>query len=365
MSTVPGVHARARNPQLEEDEGRDSEGTRAPHGEHPESGSTNEASEPPALEDTARTRGIVSGARIQAAASAAFDGHLSELLRAMQTTSSRVEGARETNEQLVHELHALRELLLQESGALVDEVQSLGRERERMRLEIERVTRAAAEDRAFLLEEQDRFLSGVLDDHEQALHRITAERDAARAQLAAAGNDSPLNFDDETGSLDVNTLHRKLHEASVAKDKLLQEHERARDTLRRLQAQRDEAQDQVKRLTLERDKAHSELFALQAERSSNQRTIPQTRPPTTYPPPGQMLQAHAIVGRRTDPMGAALPLADNVSDPVVEMRYPDQRSAPLKQKPSPSLTPLGAYSLAAEELPPDGVDIAADKPDRS
>lgn len=309
--------------------------------------------------------GFDSGARVQAAAqpSDAF----SDVLESLQVASSRLAGARDANELLFLELGKLREQLVEQSSARGDQVKELAAERDRLRSELAELRRATAADRAFLIAEQDRFLAGALEEHEQALLRITAERDAALGQLDQARPvpSEPPDPDSELTAPGMNpsTLQRKFQEAILDISRLADESERARDVLRRLQIQRDEAQQQVARLTAERDRAQSELLALQAERVSNQRTIPQAEPPSTYPPPVPTWQTHGPVESDSEHAPLTAPVTAE-AEPVIEMRYPDLRSQPLKQKPSPTETPLGAYSMASEDLSLDHLDIAEDKRDR-
>lgn len=365
MSTVPsgGALARKEGLQLAEAPGRNpasrTSGDRPPSDSAAAATSGAEESTPSTPSDGLTVGGFDSGPRVQAAPEESPDA-FSSVLQGVEVSSTLLAGARDANERLVSQLGKLREQWTEQSAARA-RLDELALERERLRTELAENRRATAADRAFLIEEQDRFLSGVLEEHEQALLRVTAERDAARAQLSQAHTMPSDALDDDSDvtapGMSLSHLQKKLSEATIKIGKLVDESERGRELLRRLRAQRDEAQEQVTRMTAERDKVQAELYALQAERLSNQRTIPQVLPPSTYPPPPTW-HGHGPVNATSEDGHAS---GEAGSEPLIETEYPDQRSRPLKQKPSPTETPLGAYSLASEELTLDPLDIADDK----
>ncbi|HEY6560022.1 MAG TPA: hypothetical protein VI072_22210 [Polyangiaceae bacterium] len=371
MSTVPGGGAQALKDDLETGVVPERDRASGAYADRLNSGTDVAKSDsdlPPRIgasgSPPAESGGFDSGARVQAVAPQSSDA-FSDVFESIQVASARWAGARDAGELLIGELGKLREQLVERGSAQRDQLRHLAAERDRLQSELQDLRRATAVDRAFLIQEQDRFLAGVLEEHEQALLRITAERDAAWAQRSEAQSvqSEPPDPDSELTApgMSLATMHRKLQDALLNNGKLVDESESAREVLRRLQVQRDEAQQQALRLTAERDKAQSELFALQAERISNQRTIPQGEPPSTYPPPVPTWQGHGPVasdsGLEPSPTAAE-------AEPVIETRYPDLRSQPLKQKPNPSETPLGAYSIASEDLSLDHLDIAEDKRDR-
>jgi hypothetical protein len=365
MSTVPGGGALARQDELENAETAGREFASSSRGERGTGGSPSgeEASKPAPPPDSPATGGFDSGPRVQAASQETVDP-FSSVLQGVEVSSTLLAGARDANERLLAELGKLRQQWTEQSAAR-ERLEELSLERDRLRAELAETSQAAAAERAFFIEEQDRFLSGVLEEHEQALLRLTAERDAARTQLSQAHTIPSDALDDDSDvtapGMSLSHLQKKLSEATIKIGKLVDESERSRELLRRLRTQRDDAQEQVTRLTGERDKVQAELFALQAERLANQRTIPQVQPPSSYPPPAATWQGHAPL---TPGSGEAASLRDTGSEPEIETQYPDQRSRPLKQKPSPTETPLGAYSLASEELTLDPLDIPDDKRDR-
>jgi hypothetical protein len=368
MSTDAG--ARARQTSLEASDVPDLDAAPGASAERPLSGTS---PEDPAISPTpsAPIRSVdgsdefASGARVQAARNASAVDGLAPLLQAIAQASVRATGARDASARLLEELRALQDKVLEQSNAHEDHARALVAERDRLRAELEETQRAALAERAFLIDEQDRFLSGLLEEQEQMLRALEAERDTARALLARANgarSEPPPDDDSEVTApgTSVGVLQRKLQEASLKIARQSEESERSRELLRRLQAQRDEAQEQVTRLTAERDKAQTELFTLRAERLSHQRTIPEPNPPSTFPPPAWQAQA-IVAADDTEPRDRS---PEPAAEPAVETHYPDLRSRPLKQKPSPTETPLGAYSMASEELPFDRLDVAEDKPDR-
>ena len=124
-------------------------------------------------------------AHVQAAieASTRAEANLSSLLRAIQEASSGVSGVREANDRLAAELRRVREILsvVNERRMMLERrIAMLEDDRERSLREVDQARLDATRDRAFLVEEQDRFLSSMLEDHEKAIAALRRERDDAR-----------------------------------------------------------------------------------------------------------------------------------------------------------------------------------------
>lgn len=333
---------------------------------------------------------------------------IAALLQIIEQATSGVSGGHEANEHLAHELRALRQMLTAERLGLERRVTELSLERDALERELEELRIESIHAREFLLDEQDRFLNGVLEDHEQVLAALIRERDEANARLAQFSSEklpivpigAPRSASEDAAALAVRNLEQQLAEARSTIEKLSAERERGRDVLRRLQSQRDDAQEQAGQLALERDRAHSELAVLRAARRETTPAIPNTAGPSSRPPgaedPNAALDANRAA-RRTDPMtGMAkaperptfpappwaldrqiemsrpspvgIPKADPVpidfpppipeADPVIETKYPVQRQPPLKKKPDPTSSPLGVYSIASEEITPERIEPA-------
>jgi hypothetical protein len=296
-------------------------------------------------------------------------------------------------------------MLTEERLGLERRVNELTAERDALRAELEDLRTESSREREFLLDEQDRFLNGVLEDHEQVLATLMRERDEANARFAQFSSEKlpivsvgePRSPSEDAAALAVRNLEQQLAEARTAIESMSAERERGREILRRLQSQRDDAQEQAGQLALERDKAHGELAALQAERRETAATIPNPSGPSAYPfrTGGAQEFDPNFTARRTDPMTgfakqperptfpappwaldrqiemsrpspAGIPKADPLPrdfravsselDPIIETQFPAQRQAPLKQKPDPTSNPLGVYSVASEEITPERIE---------
>jgi|RhiMethySRZTD1v2_1073278.scaffolds.fasta_scaffold11028_11 hypothetical protein len=258
-----------------------------------------------------------SEAHVEAAleASTRAEASLSALLNAIHQVTTGVSGAREANDALVAELQSAREMLRTTNErrlALERRIALVEQERDALRLAGEELRASATHDRTFLMEEQDRFLQAVMEEHEVALAELVRERDEAREQAArvtsgllgipARNSSAPTNPNLPVPSEDAQKLGQSLGEARRTIERLVAERDRARDVLRRLQTQRDEAQDAVDRLTREVDEVRDALARQVEERASlvtgserqnpdGKRTDPvppiMERPTFPVPPPAQ------------------------------------------------------------------------------
>lgn len=176
---------------------------------------------------------------------------LSELSKLVAGLSGGLSGARQANEQLVHELGTLRTLL----GAAYDQRHELERRVSELEQELAQTRLSAERDRQFLIDEHDQFLAGLLEEHEEALRRRRA---------SDATSPSP-----ETAS-----LAKQLAQAESA--------------LLRAQQQRDEAHARAEKRERERDELRAEASRLRAQLGTHRASSAAPPPPTTShgkPPP--------------------------------------------------------------------------------
>lgn len=326
--------------------------------------------------------------RAALAASTRTEATLSGLMRAVQEVTSGLNGAREANDQLARELDSVREALntsVEEKTAVEVQLASLVVERDHALRELEQTRADAERERSFLIEEQDRFLAALLDDHEQTIHRLQAERDELVARAASqfgtcerttAPGVNCVTMDELP--TDVTALQKELIEARATIERCLAERTRSLETLRRLQAQRDEAQ---RALAAERMRGSTETGpAPTLERAtpvydapapeqtakpnpSSKRTDPQNRKPANRQ---NSKRTNPQNSKRTDPMprprrepGPAEPSrAQPTQAPGIAQQAGGPSAAPLKRKPDPTSMPLGGYSLGSEDVPTEHVEGA-------
>jgi hypothetical protein len=356
-----------------------------------------------------------SDARVQAAlaASARAEASLSSLFRALQQLGTGVDGAREANESLAVELEGLRELL----GVESHRQQVFERKIAELEVVLDRTRTEHAQERTFLIDQQDLFLVKLLDEQELELKRRDAELETLRARLSGfehrervalaptlvqpSAPPAPM----QSAPPDRSALEREERaELERTAQKLAEDRERARETVARLQLQRDEAQNAVLRISNERDEAIYEIHRLRSELGGPRIPL-STRPPADElrressalpparreveardaqdfpaissvlsPPPGD-LHALLVPSRLSPPPSrpGPAPSAASASQPPEELRRaltgpsppkmsaqppPDSRS-PLKQKPDASTRPLVGYSLGTGSVAPERLDAAA------
>lgn len=307
------------------------------------------------------------------AASSRAEATLDALYNAIQQVTQGVSGAREANEQLAEELHRVREM-----HASSNEQRLVYRNQVAL---LQEQLEDARNDREFLIREQDRFLAGLLDEHEQTLSRLAAERDEAFARVEkllrqtqeTAPPAAPSVRRTNPGLGDVTPpipqvvlTTRQEHDRNL--EKLLAERDRSRDVLRRLQQQRDDAQQSLAQVTRERDQYLSELSRFAPGRVILQRASPspqanrRTQPAVPHlanratdpsPPDASDSLGDTIGDRATLPPGGDLQAAIALSRPSPPAGIPAQREPdtkpPLKRKPDPATQPLGGYSVRGDD----------------
>ena len=363
------------------------------------------------------------GQHVQAALEAGTrtGASISALFRAVQQMADGVSGARDANEQLVHELQAMHQMLAErteENSSLEDRLAALAAERDQMLHELEDVRAAAEREREFLVEEQDRFLAALLEDHERALDEMKQERDQAAAASAGRTRDQPTSpglpaAHDRTTAAEVTG---ELLEARRTIEKLTRERERSRDVLRRLRAQRDEAQAELANALDQRDEAplnvtvRTAASTPEASVGAAATTEPPHRPTgaetpkkqeRTTDPQGPRARGPdaAKANRKTDPlprsalaraleasrpadpepealtppgpMGAVADPPAGSAPPPPELQAaiaPPAAKPPLRRKPDPTSRPIGGYSLGSDDVEAERIEgsrLSSSKPPRS
>jgi hypothetical protein len=361
-------------------------------------------------------RASQSDARVQAAlaASARAEASLASLFRAIQQLGNGVGGAREANESLTLELEGLRDLL----AAASDRQQTFERKLAELERVLDRTRKEHAAERAFLIDQQDLFLLGLLNEQELALKQRDADLEALRRRLAEFERRDQVALAPtfiqatapvaavELGSTSEGVMsdleHNERTELEQIAQKLAEDRERARDTVARLRAQRDEAQQAAARIASERDLALLEIHRLRSELGgpriplSTRPPSAETRAPTSAPssftstssplpnalgeasndqtissvlsPPGEDGYPATIASRLSLPSARLSPRsAMPPSEPPEELRRaltsassqpsPESGTAP-KPKPDPSTRPLVGYSLGTGSIAPERFDGA-------
>lgn len=192
-------------------------------------------------------------------------------MRAVRDLTTGVSSAREANVALVGELGALADLL----GAANERQLALKNRVSLLEQTLARSAQDAQNERDYILEQQDSFIAGMLEDHEHVVAELRRELDATRERLSQRPTSSSTSSS-TLDALSATTLapprvpttvtepapapdgRYEVEEARRDAERLLAERERMRETLLKLQAQRDEAQAAVVKLTRERDLARAE-----------------------------------------------------------------------------------------------------------
>jgi hypothetical protein len=199
---------------------------------------------------------------------------LSELSKIVSELSSGLMGAKQANENLVRELGTLRGMLSSASEQQLNLKQRLSA----LEQELTSTKDQAEQERQFLAEQHDDFVSALLEEHEEALRDANAA-DAARIDA------------------DVSHLTQKLVHTEAARLLAEAEQTRAREALAKAHAQRDEAQARAEKLERERDELRAEASQLRARLGTHRSasTVPPppvvSRPPSFHPPPALQLDA--------------------------------------------------------------------------
>jgi hypothetical protein len=234
------------------------------------------------------------------------------------------------DDQLIEQLVRVRETLSlahEHKVALRNEFENLLQERESLLRDVEEARAEAARERAFLIQEQDKFIKMLVEDHQHALGRALQERDEAMARSGAPPAEPP----DQTPFF----------------NKLLQERAQSLALLRRLQAQRDELQGFADRLEQERDDARARITDL------------------VMRDPGSLPEPDDVRSRATEPPApSVLPLLDRArgTTPPVAPALSRSNSAPTARPPSFRRTPPGGVGFGPASPPSSGSGPAPASP---
>lgn len=287
------------------------------------------------------------------AASARSEASLGTLMRAVRDLSAGVSGAREANLQIMREMECLADML----GGANERTLALRNRVVYLERALEKAHQEASAERAYILEQQDAFIAGLMDDHEEVVAELRRELENARERTSQRPTPAPQI------EVELATLRSELALTRGDVEKLLQERERTRETLLKLQAQRDEAQAAVIKVTRERDLARSQVSdsrisrgfsdavkqALPSSSSSGSLAAP-TSAPRHEPPPDRRdaptepppMRASFTPPPVTPPPSLSLDFAHRATDP--EEPLPEGlRQAVLPPSGSmPSVKPLEA-----------------------
>jgi hypothetical protein len=194
---------------------------------------------------------------------------LSDLAKIVADLSGGLTGAKSANEQLVQELSTLRAML----GSANEQQLALQHRVATLEQELISARNEAEQERQFLTQQHDDFLSALLDEHEE--------------EIAQSQQGATLRMNG-----DVSDLAQQLVKAETARLQAEAEGARARDALSKVKAQRDEAQARAEKRERERDELRAEASQLRAglgvTRSPSASAPPppvvSSRPPSFRPP---------------------------------------------------------------------------------
>ncbi len=312
---------------------------------------------------------VESDARLQSAlaASARAEASLNGLFRSIQHLGNGVGGAREANESLTQELEALRDML----GAAHEQHTAFKQKAALLEQALDRSRKDAETERAFLLEEQDKFIVMLMNEQEAELGRRDADLGTLRGRVAELERREPAASTSVMVTLpptrpersspawptptaapltDVEREERAELERTARK--LAEDRERARTTVQRLQAQRDEAQSAVSRVSKERDSALEQVHRLKSELggpriSSRPPSAEARRDSLAFRSPSQPHDLLTLDGLEVDPQLSRPTSASRPSIPVPSASQPALTAAsnslptvpvPSSGKPAPVIS---------------------------
>lgn len=280
-------------------------------------------------------------------------------MRAVRELTAGVSNAREANVALVGELGALADLL----GAANERQLALKNRVTYLEQSLARTHKEATKERTYILEQQDAFIAGLLDEHDRAIADL--RRDVETSRVSQRPTASPGSLTDlvaaNPGSLAQPPPPRtepapapdaglELEALRQDLDKLMADRERTREALLKLQAQRDEAQIAVARLTRERDLARAE-GAQNRIGDAVRQAIPVHTP--APPPAGRMSSTQPPPDSPRERMPSSpsnVPLRARSSSSPANAPLRD-RSPSSPSNPLPSQKPASSRRRAPESAP--------------
>jgi len=247
------------------------------------------------------------------------------------------------------------------------------------RLSLKNQVRALEQQLQRSADQQDSFVAGLLEEHERAVAQIRAELDKALA--ARAQNPARAREVQTAPAVPRNAAGAPKVVSDEELERLLQERDRSRELLRRLQAQRDEAQSlaqtAVQRVAeLEAQLALPPTAPPPGAPAARKNQDGITTSPTTKRAPSRddmpvmrgrvpvVPELDLDIGRPTRRGGSSVPpkrpasrrppppdASDSQPPGQVAVRASDL--PPLKSKPNPAEHPLGRYSLRPGSVAPE------------
>ncbi len=196
---------------------------------------------------------------------------LSELLAALGEFQASVSGARDTHEHLQIELEQIRDLL----GRTNTERLALKNRVAALEAELAERGDITELDASYVQEEQDRFIAALIDEYDDELATLRAERDQARAQLGLGST-----MANPSKTIPSPAPNDDLEQARQRIDQLVADREKTRTLIKRAQTQRDAAQAKADRL--EKELAHLKTHLDRAR--GDKHTRPTDPPPDSEKP---------------------------------------------------------------------------------
>lgn len=223
------------------------------------------------------------------------EGASKKLLGALETIERALAEARDAGEQIEVDAGSLRHMFDGRDPASAEtRVAELERQLadERARFDAER---------EYLINQQDKFVAQLIEEHEIALAEAARERDAVIAQVKRLQHElgqpkaSPTEPSMQRPRLDVGIeqLRMELEAARTTIDKMTAERERSLDMLRRVHAQRDASQRELAQLRRKQFATETptlappapEVAAVAAESRADALRAQDRRPTDPAPPP--------------------------------------------------------------------------------
>jgi hypothetical protein len=335
------------------------------------------------------------------------EANLGAVLRTIQHLAAAVGSAQEAKGEIVDELEQLRALM-----ASADEQELTFKHRITiLEQALERGEREATRERAFLFEQQDAFIAGLWDEHEQELTEVKRRLASLDEMLRESREETrALSSTAASAASRAEELTRKLSRSETDLGRVDADCSTALDALSRCQNERDQALAVVTQLTRERDQLRADLaraLGVLATRPNSESggSLAATTNPTGTPIPlvtrgesGRITAApselelqiprspsqitgSAPIGRvpvssvrsvpassdsahatrpppSTRPLSSANPAALGAPATEAEAAQSSGARAAVKQKPDASTRPLIGYSLSSDELHDSGLESA-------
>jgi hypothetical protein len=265
------------------------------------------------------------------------------LLEALGQFQASVSGARDTQEHLQVELEHIRALL----GRTNTERLALKNRVAALETELAERGDITELDASYVQEEQDRFIAALIDEYDEELAALRAERDQAWAQLGLASTTT-----DRGETIPSPAPNDDLDEARQRIDQLMAEREKTRSLIQRAQAQRDAAQSRADRL-------EKELAHLRA-RFDQSRGDKHTRPTDPPPDSDRTLRSSEAITERP-------PSQDKISRAPKTTKAARDRSVSSQRRPARDLSLSEIeeeWDRATTPAPPPSYESALDEKTR-